>query len=211
MPHEFNTQTLLLLQELDEQFIAHQRRVEASTGEAHPCVPGCAACCYGPFDVSRSDLLLLLEAVSGLETGLRRAVLERIRDAAARQRAVLDLDARDPVELDAIGEEAFDAMCDALADAPCPFLDEVSQTCVAHAMRPQPCRLRGAQWALEGDVLDFSCPIDLTEGHPVVSTDVLDLNDRLARLEVRAHVEGLPADRTTIALGLDRLLRTGAG
>lgn len=212
MPYEFNTQALQILEEIEGAFVEHQVREESRTGAQHPCGEGCAACCYGPFDVGRADLMVLLEAVAALPRDVRAGVLERIRDSARRQRRMLNMGADDPVDIVSIGDEALDATCDMLVDAPCPLLDEEKQRCLVYNARPQPCRLRGARWQCGQDELDFSCPIGLTDGHALIPLDIIRVNDRFAQLEARANLRGLPRDRTTIALGLDKLLRAaGSG
>lgn len=123
-----------------------------------PCRPGCCDCCKGPFDITGADALLLQEGLKTLDAEARRAVgrradalLARLRDLAPEWEPLWDLAD--------IGEERFDAMVDALADEPCPLLDEAGR-CRVYAFRPLVCRLMGLpMMTATGVALENACPI----------------------------------------------------
>jgi hypothetical protein len=122
-----------------------------------PCRPGCTACCHGPFDISAADVLLLRETVAALPTERRALIAAQARDAARRQ---LDLAPtwQPPHSVAALGEAPFDALCEALADEPCPCL--VDGLCAVYEGRPLVCRLMGLGLAApDGRVLANGCPI----------------------------------------------------
>lgn len=65
-----------------------------------------------------------------------------------------------PWQVSSLGEDAFDRMCAALEQEPCPALDPESGACLIHADRPATCRLMGLSLrTTEGDQLDNLCPI----------------------------------------------------
>src|SRR5215212_2452390 len=73
-----------LLQEIDRWF--------ETTTNAHPgviaCRAGCSACCYGPFDISAADQLLLREGWLVLAADLRQSVLVRAADQVQTMQAL---------------------------------------------------------------------------------------------------------------------------
>lgn len=202
-----NLQYRRLLGDIDDAFLAWS----AMAGHAVRCRRGCDACCHGPFDVSSADLWLLAEGLAGLAPEARARVLRSVRQAANEQRAALAqagtvLDETPSVE--AVGEEAFDAFCDALVDQPCPLLE--AGACVLYDARPEPCRWRGATWVDGADELEMGCPVGLNDAAPVARGAWIDVSERVARLESRSYAAVNDArERTTIALGLDALLRRG--
>src|SRR5512141_1064986 len=88
-----------------------------------PCREGCTACCHGPFDISVADAELLGEALDRMPPPERSRVTERARSLLARMRA-LEPDWPPPYAVDALGEDRFDRLTEALAGEPCPLLDE---------------------------------------------------------------------------------------
>jgi Fe-S-cluster containining protein len=123
-----------------------------------PCRAGCSACCYGPFDISAADTLLLREGLATLPPAEREVVL-------ARGNALLALEREraptwgPPWDLADLGEERFDAMVESLAEAPCPLLDDLG-ACRLYAWRPLVCRLIGLpMMTAEGEILENACPI----------------------------------------------------
>jgi len=128
-----------------------------------PCRQGCTACCHGPFDISAADILLLRETVAGLPPERRALVAAQARAAANRQQALAP-GWGPPHSVEALGEAAFDALCEALAAEPCPCL--VDGLCAVYAGRPLVCRLMGLGLAApDGRVLANGCPIQ--SGFPV--------------------------------------------
>ncbi|MFT4702649.1 MAG: Fe-S-cluster containining protein [Bradymonadia bacterium] len=195
------------------QNLQHRRALDAiddafaGPNEAPACATGCDACCHGPFDVSSSDLWSLLEALVELELGVRGDALRRIKAAARVQRGHLAWTQEACPSLETVGEDAFDAMCDALVEAPCPLL--VDNRCAVYASRPEPCRFRGRVWRDNDEELDMDCPVGLNDHLQTLEVPYLDLAETLARVESRSRgaVNGR-VERTSIALGLDHLLRS---
>lgn len=143
-----------LLQRLDQWF-------EEGHGQAQgrlPCHCGCSACCHGPFDVCVADVELLLDA-------LRRLAPDEQADVRRRARALLDkMEAREPdwpaphAVLD-LGDQRFDRLVEALADQPCPLLDDAGR-CRIYADRPLVCRLIGLGMVTPaGRLIENTCPI----------------------------------------------------
>jgi len=123
-----------------------------------PCRRGCSACCHGPFDISPADAALVAEGVAALPEAERAAVRARAA-AAVRRCEELEPGWRAPWDVDALGEQAFDALGDRLAGEPCPALG-ADGGCLIHAHRPATCRLTGLSLSTpEGDVLENHCPI----------------------------------------------------
>lgn len=178
------------------------------SGDSVKCGRGCDACCHGPFDVSGADLWLALEALADLKPETQRGVLARVAGAAAAQRAWLGehVPSTATPSLERLGEDRFDAMCDALVAAPCPLLDE--GTCLVYEARPEACRYRGATWEDDGEVLEMGCPEGWNDEAPPARGLWIDVSGRVARLERRSYAAvNEQRERTTLALGLDALLR----
>lgn len=188
-----------LLEAVDEAFSTNAR-----LANDHPCGPGCNACCYGPFDVGPADAWLALDAIESLPDDRRAQVLRRVAQSARAERQRFEAGGFEEFTVEAVGESAFDAICDASSSEACPLL--VDGLCAIHESRPEPCRLTGARWTVGDDVLDMDCPIDLTRDWPVVRWDAEPTFARVARID--AQVSGFGLDgRTTLAIALDSLLR----
>jgi Fe-S-cluster containining protein len=143
-----------LLQRLDSWF-AESRR--AAAGRV-PCRGGCSACCHGPFDISVADAELIAEAVEGLP-GDQRTEVERRADALLDRMGGLEPGWTAPYAVDALGEDRFDRLSDALAAEPCPLLDDTGR-CRIYADRPLVCRMIGiAMRTPAGRVIENACPI----------------------------------------------------
>ena len=200
IPVERNTQALDLLRRIDEA-----RHTQAGAEDIQRCGITCSRCCKRPFDVSETDLQLLLEGVATSTDLQRRALLERVALRAAHDREALGIQG-DAIHLEAIGEDAFDDYCDDDDDHPCPILDPLTQTCALPDYRPEPCRFRGARWRDGEHELDLACPAG--EGPSVTVVFAwIDVSARLARLSELSRDQRTQG-RTTIALGLDALLRS---
>jgi Fe-S-cluster containining protein len=142
-----------LLERLDAWFDA----ARAARPEV-PCAAGCSACCHGPFDISVADAELVADAVRRLPPDARAEVTARASALASRFLAH-EPAWREPWDVRELGEDRFDALCDALADAPCPLLDEAGR-CRIHPDRPLVCRLLGLGMRTPaGRVLPNACPI----------------------------------------------------
>lgn len=175
-----------------------------------PCRAGCTACCHGPFDISAADLLLLSEGVAALDPAARAGVLRRAEALLGEMQAREPRWAR-PWDVAALGEEAFDRLVDALADRPCPLLDDEGR-CQAYEHRPMVCRLIGLPMlTTEGDVLENACPIqDQFPGYAALDPAPFDLEaveseaDAASEAAARTLFGDPRAARfeTTIAAGL---------
>ncbi len=123
-----------------------------------PCRAGCSACCHGPFDISAADVLLLKEGLATLPNPDRQQVAERGQQLLARMRAMAP-DWGAPFDIQALGDDEFDILCEALATEPCPLLDAEGR-CRVYAFRPLVCRMIGLPLlTAEGEVLENACPI----------------------------------------------------
>ena len=143
-----------LLERLDRWFA---ERAAANPGVI-PCQGGCSACCHGPFDVSVADLELVLEGMRGLDPAARAAVRARAGALLGRMRALAP-DWAPPYDVADLGDDRFDALCEALATEPCPLLDDAGR-CRVYEHRPFVCRLIGLGVRTPaGREIGNACPI----------------------------------------------------
>ncbi len=143
-----------LLTRLDAWFAAGRR---AASGVV-PCREGCTACCHGPFDISVADAELIGDALDRMSAPARARVMERARALLDRMRS-LEPGWLPPYAVDALGEDRFDRLTDALATEPCPLLDE-SGRCGIYADRPLVCRMIGLGMRTPaGRTIANACPI----------------------------------------------------
>jgi Fe-S-cluster containining protein len=174
-----------------------------------PCRRGCTACCYGPFDISVADVLLLRETVAALSADRREAIVARAKAAAGRQRRLAP-DWGEPHDIRALGEARFDTLCDALASEPCPCLEDGA--CAVYEGRPAVCRMMGLGLeAPDGRVLPNACPIqDDFPDYAALATQRFDLaafevTEEACLVEAGLALFGAAAAagyETTIALAL---------
>jgi Fe-S-cluster containining protein len=154
------------------------------------CRRGCTACCHGPFDISPADAELVATAVQRLDPATRSAVHSRAATQLSRYAEVAPGWSA-PWNVDAIDDDTFDAISDALADEPCPALNDRGE-CLIYEARPATCRMTGlGMKTQQGDVLENVCPILHT------SAAYAELNPTrfdLSRFEDRAE------DSDTIAM-----------
>ncbi len=123
-----------------------------------PCRGGCSACCHGPFDISVADAELIGAALDRMPETARATVTDRARALLAKMRA-LEPDWPPPYAVDALGEERFDRLTEALAHEPCPLLDEAGR-CRIYADRPLVCRMIGLGMRTPaGRIIENACPI----------------------------------------------------
>jgi Fe-S-cluster containining protein len=143
-----------LLERLDRWFAETRQRRPGVI----PCRPGCAACCHGPFDISLADLRLLEAGLATLAPEVREQVRQRGQALLDRMHA-LEPGWGPPYDVRAMDEERFDRLTEALAEVPCPLLDE-GGACLVYAYRPMVCRLIGLpMMTAEGELLENACPI----------------------------------------------------
>lgn len=152
----------LLLSRLDEWFARGRRAASGCV----PCRGGCMACCHGPFDISATDAELVTQAVGHLPATERDIVVARATALLDRMRAI-EPGWTAPYDVATIGEQRFDRLTDALAEEPCPLLDDTGR-CRIYADRPLLCRLIGLGMATPtGRVIENACPIqDRFPGYP---------------------------------------------
>ena len=142
------------LQRLDRWF----EIVSAKHPGVIPCKRGCSNCCYGPFDISVADLLLLREGLALLPEKDRSAIRYRGKALLDRMRKLAP-QWGPPWDLREIDTDRFDEIAELLADAPCPLLGE-DGGCAVYAHRPLICRVMGLpMMTAEGLVLENACPI----------------------------------------------------
>jgi Fe-S-cluster containining protein len=143
-----------LLEQLDRWFAEGR----AAAGGVVPCRSGCSACCHGPFDISVADAELIQVGVDRLPAGERAEVTARAAALLDRMLA-LEPDWPAPYDVAALGEARFDRLTEALADAPCPLLDDAGR-CRIYADRPLVCRLIGLGMRTPaGRLIENACPI----------------------------------------------------
>ena len=160
-----------LLSELDAWFA----RGAAAAGGLVPCRGGCSACCHGPFDISVADAELIREALDALPTPAQAEVARRARVLLDQMRA-LEPGWAPPYAVDALGEDRFDRLTDALAREPCPLLDDTGR-CRIYADRPLVCRLIGLGMRTPtGRLVENACPIqDRFPGYAELAPAPFDL------------------------------------
>ncbi len=127
----------VLLAEADAWFA---RAADAMRDEVR-CRAGCDACCRGLFDVSALDALAVADGVRDADPATRAELEQAARGTLARVRAAAPGWGA-PYRVGDLGSDAFDALCDALADEPCAAL-RADGTCRIYARRPLVCRLHG--------------------------------------------------------------------
>lgn len=143
-----------LLTQLDAWFAAGRR----AAGGVVPCRDGCTACCHGPFDISVADAELIGEALDRMPAPERARVTDRARTLLLRMRD-LEPEWSSPYAVDALGEDRFDRLTDALAAEPCPLLDAAGR-CAIYADRPLVCRMIGLGMRTPtGRAIENGCPI----------------------------------------------------
>jgi Fe-S-cluster containining protein len=187
-----------LLGELDEWFA---RGVANAGPEVVLCRRGCSACCNGPFDISPADAALVKLAVDRLEPTIQSAVRARASAQVARYTAVAPAWGP-PWNIEAIGEDAFDEVSDALADEPCPALNEHGE-CLIYEHRPATCRMTGlGMTTSQGDVLENVCPIlDTSAAFAELSPTLFDLSG----------FEDCAEEHDRVAMTTGRVITTVAG
>jgi Fe-S-cluster containining protein len=169
-----------LLERLDEWFEEGRRHAR----DLLPCRCGCSACCHGPFDVSVADVELLLDALRGLPSDEQAEVKRRTRGLLDKMEAQ-EPDWPAPHAVLDLGNQRFDCLCEALADQPCPLLDDAGRCRIYHD-RPLVCRLIGLGMITPaGRVIENSCPIQQQfPGYADLALSPFDLEElEMAELE----------------------------
>ncbi len=118
------------------------------------CGRGCALCCYGLFDVTFPDALVVAEGLDSLSEDVRTGV--KARAAVVQQLIMREAPGlTHPYLLRHANEARIDSIADSAKGSRCPFLGERSE-CLIYKHRPMACRLEGvpmldAQDGLFGD------------------------------------------------------------
>jgi Fe-S-cluster containining protein len=191
------------LQKLDRWF----ETVAAKHPGVLPCKRGCSDCCYGPFDISAADTLLLREGLALLPEEIRSPIRSRGRKLLERLRQ-LEPEWGAPWDLREIETDRFDEITELLAEEPCPLLSEEG-SCSVYEHRPLICRVMGLpMMTAEGLVLENACPIqDQFPSYATLDPQLFDLESlevtETACLEAAAiELFGSPSElgfETTIA------------
>ncbi len=166
-----------------------------------PCRAGCSACCHGPFDISVADTLLLRDAVAELPAPVQEAITTRATVLLGRMETIAP-DWASPWDVRTLGEEGFDALSNALADVPCPLLDEEGR-CRVYQSRPLVCRLIGLPMLTsQGEVIENACPIQ--DQFPAYAA----LDPQLFDLEALELLEAACVEEAAAAMGVDAEFET---
>jgi Fe-S-cluster containining protein len=108
--------------------------------------------------VSVADVELLLEGVRRLPPDEQAEVRRRARALVDKMEA-LEPDWCAPHAVRNLGDQRFDRVCEALADQPCPLLDDAGR-CRIYPDRPMICRLIGLSMVTPaGRIIENACPI----------------------------------------------------
>jgi Fe-S-cluster containining protein len=179
-----------LLATLDDWFAGG--RAAAGPGVV-PCKRTCSACCHGVFDISPADAELLAEGLAALPATDRAALVLRATEQLEECADELP-DWGPPWDVEALDEATFDALCEELADAPCPALAE-DGGCAVYAHRPATCRMTGLSMdAGRAGRLDNECPIQSEfpryRGLAPVPFDLIAFEGQAARHDADAAARG---------------------
>lgn len=101
--------------------------------EQMQCGKGCSSCCYGLFEVSSSDVALLVDALEALPTQQQSALIER---------ALKIVESSQHPNIREIDEDEKDAFFDRTSATPCPALSSEG-ACQIYENRPLVCRTFG--------------------------------------------------------------------
>lgn len=181
------------------------RALQAHREDGVQCGAGCCSCCIGLFDISSADQLMVAE-------GYRRAAPETRRALRQSARTLLDRietlapEWERPYQLGSLGEERFDALCDALATERCVALDGTG-LCQIYDHRPLICRLHGLPMydPLEAQYCGGACelnfpPVDLADKPALhfAHAEFCRSEDRLIAEASRAATGAEPQGAATI-------------
>jgi Fe-S-cluster containining protein len=126
----------------NEQFAVNRAEMQ--------CGRGCSLCCYGLFEISSSDVAVVVD-------GLRELPAEVRADVVARAAEIVT-NSQHP-NIREIEDDEKEAFFDRTASVPCPALDD-SGACRIYANRPLVCRtfglpIRDAEQYI-GDICDLN-------------------------------------------------------
>ena len=121
------------------------------------CAPGCSRCCYGIFEISLLDAMLMAEGMILLEPADIEDILGRsYRIVRMIQKRVPEY--QGVFRVGKIGQRLFSNLVETLR-VPCPVLS-ADGLCRLYAHRPRICRLAGIEYQdpMTGEFLDDFCP-----------------------------------------------------
>ncbi len=133
------------------------------------CGLGCSLCCYGLFDISFPDALIVAEGLSKLPGKARAGVTLRAEEL---HHIILEEagELKPPYLLTEMSEERIDEIVEGAQTPRCPFLGEKNE-CLIYEHRPLACRLEGIPMVdLHDGLFGDWCELNFTEG---VSADAL--------------------------------------
>ena len=166
----------LLLDEMEKWF----RSICVRYPDQMQCARGCTLCCYGLFDVSLPDAVLVLEGMGKLPETTQNEIIER---ATGLQRSIQEAapNLKTPFFLDTLSEEQIDQIVDLTNEQRCPFLSGRNQ-CLIYECRPLACRLEGIPMIdVEDGLFDDWCELNFINGVP--SHAVKELKRDYARIQ----------------------------
>ena len=168
-----------LLKAADEWFT----RCAAAAGTRLACSEGCAGCCYGLFDVTLLDALVLQEEFTLLPAAKREPVLARARGLLGRLQAKWPAFVQ-PYLLNGLPEAEWDSPEENAT--PCPLLDPAGR-CLAYTGRPLICRLHGLPHIdLSGEIFaDEWCTRNFPDADPLAMPELRGEFRRLFSAEAR--------------------------
>ena len=129
---------------------AHFNRVFQSARDQMQCGRGCSLCCYGLFEVSSSDVAVLVDALNSVDDATRNSIVANAEEIV---RVTAHPNIRE------ISDDERDEFFDRTASIPCPALDG-DGACRIYEHRPLVCRtfglpLRNADEYI-GDICDLN-------------------------------------------------------
>jgi Fe-S-cluster containining protein len=168
------------------------------------CRSGCFGCCFGLFEISLPEALVVRAAVVRLPDPVARIVRERAARISRESAAAFPGDAEAGILDPSRTEEADALYFDGMEHAACPLLDLPSGRCTVYASRPATCRTYGLAWKEDEALVHPACSLNLpgaTKEHTLTAAvDVSTLLGRDQTLAEIAFAAGLPAGiATTVA------------
>ncbi len=187
-----------LLSEIDGWFTS----IRARYADQMQCGRGCARCCYGLFDISLPDALLLAQGLCELPA----ETFAQVRaSAAGLQTDLLEIapELKPPFFLQQISEERIDEIVDQARSPRCPLLGEQNE-CLVYEHRPLACRLEGTPMVdVRDGIFGDWCELNFVEGLTEQALNDLRLDHcgiRTAELSTaQVLMRILPAGRTAEA------------
>jgi Fe-S-cluster containining protein len=148
------------------------------------CARGCSRCCYGLFDVSLPDAIIILEGMKGLSEVTQTGIIER---AAEIQRSIMNAapTLESPFFLNTLSEEQIYHIVDLVQEPRCPLLGQHNQ-CLIYDCRPLACRIKGAPMTdVEDGPFDDWCKLNFTRGIPFQAAVELERDyGRMQQIEI---------------------------